>query len=158
MKFKLITLCCLLVILTDAVSAQNPFFGHLRTPAKNFSGTFHNRTLTVTTAGDSIYTGFRPTATAAYGYSKDGGNAILAFAGFGYEHDTYKSGSQHWYTDYSISLQIGTGASNGSVSLANATTIGLFGSFLNHLITLGIGYNFANKSALPLVGPGIAFH
>ena len=107
---------------------------------------------------DSVFVGFRPTATAAYGYSDRGGSALMAFVGISYEHDTYHIDTQLNYTDWSASIQIGTGASNGSVSLTNATTIGLFGAFFNHLLTVGIGYNFYNKNALPLVGPGVAFH
>jgi hypothetical protein len=145
------------LLIGNEAFSQTPFFGHMARPKQAASG-LRSRAITITPAGDSIFTGFRPTATAAYGYSNNGGSTILAFAGFGYEHDTYKSNSGNWYTDYAISLQIGTGASNGSVSLANATTLGLFGSFLNHLITIGVGYNFSNKVAMPLVGPGIAFH
>lgn len=148
------------LVASTSFSQSQPFFGRMTRPSVKASpsGAFHPRALVVTSGGDSVFTGLRPTATAAYGYSKDGGNSILAFAGIAYEHDTYKSGSDHWNTDWAISIQIGTGASNGSVSLANATTVGLFGSFFNKLLTVGIGYNFSNKNAVALVGPGVAFH
>lgn len=156
---RILTLLLAFSVVSSTAFSQS-FFGRLPRPAKASvsAPTFNQRGLTTTAAGDSIFTGFRPTATAAYGYSKDGGNSILAFAGIAYEHDTYKSKSDHWNTDWAISLQIGTGASNGSVSLANATTVGLFGSFWNKLLTVGIGYNFSNKNAVALVGPGVAFH
>lgn len=158
---RILTLIIAFFLVASAGFSQSqPFFGRMSKPAAPHSGVtlIHPRALAITASGDSIFTGFRPTATAAYGYSKDGGNSILAFAGIAYEHDTYKSATEHWNTDWAISLQIGTGASNGSVSLANATTIGLFGSFWNKLLTVGIGYNFSNKNAVALVGPGVAFH
>lgn len=154
MKFILIAAFCLMA---GTAFSQTPFFGHMAKPKEAPAG-LRAHAMTVTPGGDSTFTGFRPTATAAYGYSSAGGSTILAFAGIAYEKDSYKAATGNWYTDYAISLQIGTGASNGAVSLGNATTIGLFGSFFNKLLTVGIGYNFANKNAIPLVGPGVAFH
>lgn len=153
---KSILLIAALFIMT-ASFAQNPFFGHLYKPSQP-NEPIRARTIIVNAGGDTVFTGFRPTATAAYGYSKDGGSTVLAFAGIAWEHDTYKKNSDHWNTDYAISLQLGTGASNGSVSLANATTAAIFASFFNKLLTVGFGYNFSNKNGIPLVGPGIAFH
>lgn len=145
-----------LLVLGTTVHAQvtSTFFGHL-----HYSGTAANKfSRDIPIAPDSTYTGLRPTATAAIGYSKGAGTTVLAFAGFGYFHLTRHSTTNTYNTDYGISLQLGTGASAGPVSLTNATTIGLFGQFFNNLLTVGIGYNFSNKSILPLVGPGIAFH
>jgi hypothetical protein len=139
-----------------AVDAQvtSDFFGHLHyTPA---SSNKYDRSLVFST--DSTISAFRPTATAAIGYSATGGTTILAFAGIGYFHVTHKAATNTYYNDWGVSAQIGTGASNGSVSLANATTVGLFGQFFNSLLTVGVGYNFANRVAMPLLGPGIAFH
>jgi hypothetical protein len=156
---KLSIFIALLIISCNCFGQNHPFFGHLAKPIPA-SGAFRpNLSLNTTTPSpDSTFTGFRPTATAAYGYSSSGGSTLLAFAGIDYEHDTYTASSQTWYTNWAVSLQIGTGASNGSVSLSNATTLGLFGQFFNNLLTVGIGYNFSNKTALPLVGPGVAFH
>lgn len=109
-------------------------------------------------AKDSTFVGIRPIVSLATGYSSSGGATVLAFAGISYEHDTYRQTTQKWYADWSASVQIGTGASNGAVSLQNATTIGLFGSFFNKLLTVGVGYNFYNKSVLPLLGPGISLN
>ncbi len=151
---KTILLIVAASLLSKGASSQisSSFFGHLhyKQTAKHAHA--------IGLAPDSTYTGLRPTATAAIGYDSKGGTSVLAFAGFGYFHVTRSAATGSYYTDYGISLQIGTGASNGGVSLANATTLGLFGQFFNSLLTIGIGYNFNNRSVLPLVGPGIAFH
>lgn len=153
MKYLLIA-SLLFIGFAGKAQVTSTFFGHL-----HYTGEKTNPyARTIGLAPDSTYTGLRPTATAAVGYSKDGGTTVLAFAGIGWFHVTHNSTTNAYYTDYGVSLQLGTGASNGSVSLNNATTIGLFGQFFNNLLTVGVGYNFANKVALPLVGPGLAFH
>ena len=129
----------------------------MKSPARE-RATFNPFARATTPMPDSTYTGFRPTATAAYGYSNIGGSTVLAFVGIAYEKDTYQSVSQTFYTNWAVSIQVGTGASNGAVSLQNATTIGLFGQFFNKLLTVGVGYNFANKTAVPLLGPGLGFN
>lgn len=152
----IIFLACVIGLFSFTASGQvsNTFLGHM-----HYNGTKSNvYAKSLALAPDSTYTGIRPTATAAIGYNSKLGTTVMAFAGVGYFHVTHVSATDAFYTDYGISLQIGTGASNGSVSLTNATTVGLFGQFLNNLVTVGIGYNFSNKIGLPLVGPGIAFH
>ena len=154
MKFKLLLIALLFVGFGAKSQITSSFFGHL-----HYSGTTtrHADGIGIVFA-DSTYSGFRPTATAAIGYSSNGGTTVLAFAGIGYFHVTHQAATNTYYTNYGVSLQLGTGASNGSVSLSNATTIGLFGHLFNNILTAGIGYNFSNKTYLPLTGPGVAFH
>lgn len=152
MKRIIILLLALLLCTPGFTQVTSTFFGHLHCQPPN------RLTHAIGLALDSTYTGLRPTATAAVGYNSNGGTTVLAFAGIGYFHVTHRAVQNEYYTDYGVSLQLGTGASNGAVSLANATTLGLFGQFFNNLLTVGIGYQFGNKVLLPLAGPGVAFH
>lgn len=155
MKFKLflVALFCAISFVSFG-QVTSDFFGHIhfaQAPKNPYA-----RTVVLQT--DSVYTGARPYATTAIGYTANGGTTILVFAGVEYAHVTHNTVTNTDYTNWGIAAAIGTGASNGSVSLANATTVGVFGQFFNGLLNVGVGYNFFNKIALPLVGPGVAFH
>lgn len=153
MKFLFTSILCI-ISMTSFSQVTATFFGHIHFTEANPNPYAHDIVL----APDSTYTGARPFATTAIGYNATGGTTVLVFGGVGYFHVTHQAATGTSYTDWGVAIGIGTGASNGSVSLQNATTVGLFGQFLNGLVNVGVGYNFYNKAALPLVGPGVAFH
>lgn len=102
----------------------------------------------------TVYQGFRFTGpTVLYALPQS-----TAFTGVGlsYEHDTYKTATGKFYTDWSVAIQGFAGGQFAPSSISGVTAVGFTVSFFNKILTVGMLYNLTTQKAMAGVGPGVA--
>jgi len=107
-------------------------------------------------AADSTFTGFRfvgPTVLYALPNS-----AIFTGAGIAYEHDTFRSSTGKWYTDWSVNLEGYAGGQFAPRDISGVTAVGLSFSFFNKLLTVGILYNLTTQKVAAGIGPTVSLN
>lgn len=153
---KIIALLVIFSLVASAGYSQGLFSPlPTSTPKETGRAPLRAHTLTVTTAGDSIFNGFRIgglSALAAIGTNST--SAIYAGFTAGYEHDTKKASTGRWNTDYAIEGGIYGGAGKQAPTNWQTTgAVGLSVVLLNKHLVLGVLYDFVIKKPLAATGP-----
>ena len=105
---------------------------------------------------DSTFTGFRfvgPSVLYALPNS-----TIFTGAGIAYEHDTYRSATGKWYTDWSVNLEGYAGGQFAPKDVSGVTAVGLSVSFFNKVLTVGILYNLTTNKVAAGIGPTVSLN
>lgn len=149
---KSFLLIAALVLIAGYAKAQSPFrpLPKISHPAAN---PFAHAT---TRLPDSTFTGFRFTGPMVL-YALPN-STIFTGIGGSYEHDTYNSTTQKWYTNWSVAIGGYEGGQIAPSSLSAVTAVGLSVAFFNKLLTIGVLYNITNKNVQGAIGPGVSLN
>lgn len=109
-----------------------------------------------TTISGNTWTGFRfaiPVVLYALPNS-----TIYTGVTFDYEHDTYNTTTQKYYTDWAIGLGAYEGGQIAPANVSAVTAVGLHLALFNKLLIVGVLYNFQNKNAQGAIGGGVSLN